>query len=100
MVRILKNMRGKLVDSGVIARDVAPSYFIEGLLYNVPSDKFGGNYGDTFVNCINWINSGDKTNFVCANEQYYLLRKDSLKCWDPDKGEEFIQALINLWNKW
>jgi hypothetical protein len=100
MVRILKNMRGKLVADGVISSGAAPSYYIEGLLYNVPNDKFGKNYGDTFVNSINWINSADKTKFVCANEQYYLLRKDSLVCWEPDKGEEFIQALINLWNNW
>jgi hypothetical protein len=99
MVRILKNMRGRLVDDGVITSDVAPSYYIEGLLYNVPNDKFGKSYVDTFINSINWINSADKSKFVCANEQYYLLRKNSLVCWDPNKGEQFIQALINLWNK-
>jgi hypothetical protein len=66
----------------------------------VPNDKFGRNNVDTFVNSINWINSADKSKFVCANEQYYLLRKAPLVCWDPDKGEEFIQALINLWNNW
>lgn len=100
MVRILKNMRGKLLADGIISAGSAPSYFIEGLLYNVPNDKFGRTYVDTFVNSINWINSADKSNFVCANEQYYLLRQDPLVCWDPDKGEEFIQALINLWNNW
>ncbi len=100
MVRIIKNMRGKLVADGVISAGSAPSYFIEGLIYNVPNDKFGRTNVDTFVNSINWINSADKSKFVCANEQYYLLRKAPLVCWDPDKGEEFIQALINLWNNW
>lgn len=100
MVRILKNMRSKLIDSNVIARDVAPSYYIEGLLYNVPSDKFGRSYIDTFENCINWISSVEKNDFLCANEMYYLLRQNSLVCWDPDKYSEFIQAIIDLWDNW
>jgi hypothetical protein len=28
---------------------VAPSYFIEGMLSNVPNDKFTGDYGDIWV---------------------------------------------------
>ncbi len=72
MVRILKNMRSKLVDDGVLAAGSAPSYYIEGLLYNVPNDKFGKSYGDTFVAAFNWILQADRTKFVCANERYYL----------------------------
>jgi hypothetical protein len=55
MVRVLKNMRSKLVENGAIANGSAPSYFLEGLLYNVPNDKFGKGYGDTFVATMNWI---------------------------------------------
>jgi len=100
MVRILKNMRAKLVDDGVIARDIAPSYYIEGLLYNVPNNKFGFSYDNSFVNSINWISAADRSRFVCANEQYYLLRENSLVCWEPTKCDEFLKALIELWKKW
>jgi hypothetical protein len=55
MIRILKNLRGRMVYDGIIADDRAPSYYIEGLLYNVPSDQFGGNYSNTFCNCLNWL---------------------------------------------
>jgi hypothetical protein len=55
MIRILKNMRSQLVDDGVIEDGTAPSYFLEGLLHNVPNDRFGGSYGDTFVAAMNWI---------------------------------------------
>ena len=58
MVRILKNMRTRLIDDGVLAAGSAPSYFIEGLLHNVPNDKFGTSYGDTFVAAMNWILTG------------------------------------------
>src|SRR5436305_1484796 len=35
LVRIFKNMRGKLEADALIEKGIAPSYFIEGLLYNV-----------------------------------------------------------------
>ena len=100
MARVLKNLRCKLIDDKIIASDVAPSYFLEGLLYNVPADKFGTSYVDTFVNCINWIQNADKTKFVCANEQYYLLRESSPVTWQTTKCDEYLSAVIKLWNNW
>ena len=80
MVRILKNMRGRLVEDRLIQEGTAPSYFLEGLLYNVPDDKFGGRYGDTFVSAINWIIQADRSKFVCANEQHSLLGDSGTAC--------------------
>jgi len=100
MVRILKNMRSKLVDDGVLAAGIAPSYYIEGLLYNVPTDKFGGTFGDSFVAAINWMREAERTNFVCANEQYYLLRDDAETCWPIANGDSFRKAVTKLWNEW
>jgi hypothetical protein len=48
MIRILKNLRGRLVDEGSLKGGIAPSYYIEGLLYNVPTDKFANSYADCF----------------------------------------------------
>ena len=101
MIRILKNARSRLVDAGLIGKDVAPSYYIEGLLYNVPPQEFVNSYADSLVNVLRWIQEGaDKPNLVCANEQYYLLRQNLLTCWTPANCETFLEALINLWNAW
>ncbi len=100
MARILKNLRTKLVDEGMLKNGVAPSYYLEGLLYNVPNDQFGKSYEDTFVNAINWILEADRSNFVCANEQYYLLREDSPVTWRTDKCDEYLNAAIDLWKQW
>jgi hypothetical protein len=100
MIRVLKNMRSKCVAEGLLKEGKAPSYYIEGLLYNVPADKFSGNYQTCFINAFNWIQSeAKKDDLVCANEQYYLLRDGSLTCWSPADGEAFIDAVIKLWNK-
>lgn len=100
MVRVLKNMRSKLVENGAIANRGAPSYFLEGLLYNVPNDKFGRTYGDTFVAAINWILQADRTKLVCANEQYYLARDSEAECWPCADCDRFISAAVDLWNTW
>lgn len=101
MVRILKNLRSKLVDEGLLANGIAPSYYLEGLMYNVPSDKFGSSYQDCFVNAFTWIqNEAVKNDFVCANKQYYLLRDNSHTCWTKADCELFLNVAINYWNNW
>lgn len=101
MVRILKNLRSKLVADGMLGTGIAPSYYLEGLLYNVPSDKFGMSYSDSFINAMNWIQSeADKDKLVCANEQYYLLWDDSHTSWEKANANAFLNAAIKAWNDW
>jgi hypothetical protein len=101
MVRILKNLRCRLVDEGLIEQGVAPSYYLEGLLYNVPDDRFVNSYADAFVNAINWIQrESDKTKLVTANEQFYLLRDGVKTCWPKADAEKVLNAAIKLWKEW
>jgi hypothetical protein len=101
MIRILKNMRGRCVDDKLLASGVAPSYYLEGLLYNVPADKFGPSYEQSFVNAINWIQKeADKGKLLCANEQYYLLRDKLHTCWPKANAEALLSAVTRLWNNW
>jgi hypothetical protein len=99
-VRIFKNMRNRMFSDGIIAVGLAPSYYIEGLLYNVPVENFGRNYQDTFVNCFNWLDSSDRSDFVCANEQYYLLREGSPVTWRAEKCAQFLTAMGDFWRNW
>ncbi len=101
LVRIFKNMRSKLERDGVLKPGDAPSYFIEGLLYNAPTDSFSGSYSQIVLNLLNWMyNKPDRTKFVCANEQYYLLRDNDPVCWPTANGAKFVTAVIRLWNDW
>ena len=67
LFRIFKNMRTRMAADGLIADGLAPSYYIEGLLYNAPNEQFGGIYTDTFCNCVNWLAKADKSKLVCAS---------------------------------
>jgi hypothetical protein len=94
-------MRNNLVDTRKLGRGIAPSYFIEGLLYNVPDEKFNGSRGDAIYNILNWIyQTPDKSQFVCANEQYYLMYENSAVCWPIANSQDFINKVILLWNDW
>jgi hypothetical protein len=101
MARILKNLRSRLVDDGLMEAGIAPSYYLEGLLYNVPTNLFGRTYQESLANAINWIhNEADKDKLLCANEQYYLLRDNAHTCWSRANCDAFIAAAIELWNDW
>ena len=100
MARVLKNMRTNLVGNRSLDSGDAPSYYLEGLLYNVPNSKFGSSYGDSFCEAVNWLSGTDKTELLCANEQYYLLRSGSHVSWEPAKFDKFLSAATRLWNEW
>jgi hypothetical protein len=99
-VRIYKNMRNYLVDSNMLQDGVAPSYFIEGMLWNVPAEKFGRSYDDTFVATYNHLINADRSTFKCANGIHPLLQGNSHVSWPPANCERYLNALRNLWNNW
>ncbi len=101
MARVFKNMRSRMVDDGLIKAGVAPSYYIEGLLYNVPTEKLTSNFQNCVVNTLNWYRlEASKTDLVCANEQYYLLRDGYHTCWTQMNCDAFVEAAVKLWNEW
>lgn len=100
MVRILKNMRSYMVDNAMLVDGIAPSYYLEGLFYNVPATQYvSSSYGDTFCNGINWLLKADRSKLVCANWQYYLLGKSAVQWNDADMGT-FLTAVCKLWKEW
>jgi hypothetical protein len=101
MVRIFKNMRNKLVAANALGAGVAPSYYVEGLLYNAPNELFGtkSTYRDSFVSIFNWLENADRSKFLCANEQYKLLDGEAHVTWSSANCNEFLDALRTLWNE-
>lgn len=101
MARVLKNMRSRMVDDGLLKAGIAPSYYIEGLLYNVPNEKLTSSYQSCVVNTLNWYRQeASKSDLLCANEQYYLLRDGHHTCWTQSSCDAFVEAAVGLWNEW
>lgn len=97
--RVYKNLRNKLIHEGRLADGVAPSYFLEGMLYNVPADRFGGTHTANFVDTLNWIIDADRAKFVCVNEQFYLLWENDPVCWTAGKCNVFLNAAVKYYDE-
>jgi hypothetical protein len=100
MVRVYKNMRNRMIDDQYIAEGVAPSYFIEGMLWNVPANEFVQSYEDSFANTLNWVLNSDKTELACANDLHWLVRDDVDVCWSTADFDEYLDAATRYWNEW
>lgn len=98
-VRILKNMRNAMIDKGYIKDGVAPSYFLEGMLYNVPDAKFGKSYNSTVADALNWVINCDRSKLVCANELYYLCNPTSPITWRAEQLQAYLDAARKFWQE-
>ncbi len=99
IVRMLKNMRTSLVDSGSIESDLAPSYLLECMLYNVPGNKFSGNFQEAFCDIVNWLNEVSFDSFICQNKRLSLFGSTPEQ-WSQEKASLLVSSLIDYWNNW
>jgi hypothetical protein len=98
IIRIYKNARQRMIAEGLIGEGIAPSYYIEGLLYNVPNDQFGASYVNSVVNSLNWLLKAKRDDLACANMQYWLLRGPADVTWNVTDCEAYLNAWVQLWN--
>jgi hypothetical protein len=98
-VRVFKNMRNRMIARGELKEGVAPSYYLEGMLYNVPPEQFGKSYQDTFVNCFNWILGAKASDLVCASRMEWLVRDASRTSWPVANFNTYLSAAAEHWKK-
>jgi hypothetical protein len=98
-VRVFKNARSRLVGDGVISSSVAPSYFVECIVYNAPDTVFGTNYQQTLSAVLNYLCTLQFNRFVCQNEQVTLFGPSTAQ-WNSDDATAYLQGLVGLWNNW
>jgi hypothetical protein len=98
-VRVFKNMRNRMIERRELKERIAPSYHLEGMLYNVPSEHFGKSYQDTFVNCFNWILNAEASELVCASRMEWLVRDGSPTAWPVANFNTYLNAAAEHWKK-
>ncbi|MBY9051496.1 hypothetical protein K7462_29905, partial [Pseudomonas fluorescens] len=82
-----------MITKGLLDEGVAPSYFIEGMLYNVPDTEFEGTYQGTWIDCFNYIVTADRDKFVTTSGMHWLVRDNSPTSWPIANFNTFIAAL-------
>ena len=98
-VRMLKNARNYLVDDNVIPSSLAPSYFLECLIYNAPDDVFKNDLQETYRGIVDWMVGNNISEAVCQNEQQNLFGPDAVQ-WSLEDAKTLSHHLVNLWNNW
>ena len=107
-VRMFKNARNYAVRKGLLRNEkIAPSYFLECLIYNVPNSCFNGNEQDIFYNAARWLlqNTHIFSNMKCQNGIQKLFGYDdnnmlTYNKWSTSNAITFINAIANLWDNW
>jgi len=80
--------------------DVAPSYFVECLVYNVPDSAFSSSRQGTFAGIVDYLNAKlPVAEAMCQNGQVKLFG-NTPEQWDVAKACTLLNALISLWNNW
>ena len=95
-VRVFKNARNR-------ANNDFPSYFLECLLYNVPTNYFGDSHSETVFGALQFLNTAKNDDsletFVCQNKQQAIFgtAEHQIDLWS---GKGFINAVVALWDNW
>ena len=98
-VRMFKNARNHLESIGMMNANLAPSYFVECLLYNAPDSAFRYGFQETFCSIVNWMTQNNLDKFVCQNGQQWLFGS-SPEQWSVVDAKTFANQLVSLWNDW
>ncbi|RWO49218.1 nucleotidyltransferase [Mesorhizobium sp.] len=97
-VRVFKNMRNKMIEDGLLAAGVAPSYYLEGLLSNAPDNCFGHSFQRTYEQCMGYLRYAPVDDLKCLNGVHYLVRANSDVNWSPDNFAIYTQATSRFWD--
>lgn len=102
VVRIFRNIKAHLVNNGIINGNIAPSYFVECLLYNGLNTNFYGlNYQQAVYNLLDQFHIDFQTeahrNYVVQNEQRNLFGTGEQQ-WSADNARIFLNQAIRLYN--
>lgn len=98
-VRIFKNIRKNLPDGDYSF----PSYFIEGIIYNVPNSEFEQDFQQGFYKILIFLLKSIQNNtykeFICPNHIDNLFGDKSTQ-WNINEYERFLLGVTDLDDSW
>lgn len=100
-VRLIKNARRAAVSRGLLDRSLAPSYFLECLLYNAEDSRFHSeNLSDRYLQLLTYFaDIQDLQSFYCQNGLVRLFGP-APEQWNMADAWATLNALADLWTNW
>ncbi len=104
IVRIFKNARTYLIDKRIISKDLASSYFLECMLFNVPDPYFTTDLQYSFKEILKFLLVAFENNtneyFVSQDGQSKLFANFIHGYWPKANAIKLIVALADLGKNW
>lgn len=92
-VRVVKNLRRRLIDDEGFDVKKAPSYFIECAIYNTPDNHFMGNHASSLENILNFIiRRCDVAKLTTVSHEHLLFGDDEWQ-WNIPHANEFFTGV-------
>ncbi|HET7207369.1 MAG TPA: nucleotidyltransferase [Terriglobales bacterium] len=98
-VRIFKNLRNHLTDHGLLGDSVAPSYYIECALHNVPDGLFVGQFSTAVPAILNYLLYTPYAGFLAQNGVTTLIGNGPTQ-WSANDFSTFVVAAQSGWDNW
>lgn len=97
IVRIVKNIKRRLVEDYGFSPKIAPSYFIECAIYNVPDPHFNGDFQRSLEMVFNFLRRQCDSSRLITVSHEHLLFGDKLWQWNIPDAANFLQQSENYY---
>jgi hypothetical protein len=98
LVRVVKNIKRQLVERHSFDPRVAPSYFVECMVYNVPDGHFQNDFKSSLEYALDFIlRRCNPATLVTASHQHLLFGAEPWQ-WNQQNAAAFFQAAENFYN--
>lgn len=98
-IRIFKNLRNYLVENALITGEIAPSYYVECALHNVPDNLFVGRYADTVPAILDYLVTTPYAGFMCQNGVTPLIGTGPTQ-WPKENFAAFVVMARDSFQNW
>lgn len=100
-IRMFKKANENMIDMGIIGDDISTSYYIEGLLYNVPNKIIDqSDLSSRYVDTVEFLEDADVSRFPEQSEMYPLCDDSRPDRWDIDKATTTVDGFRTLWESY
>lgn len=90
IVRIIKNIRRRMVEDHGYDPKIAPSYFIECAVYNVPDDHFNGDHQTSLTYVLDFLLRRCNVNQLRTVSHQHKLFGDEIWQWNKPHASDFF----------